>query len=501
MNSTTSSYKDLFAHHTLDRITGHPTYESLTTLKKQLQANAASVPSTLGGGANGHLGLVLTPQQYHFISLRPFIRPNHPGVLTIPPNTPADEVNRLRHNHKVNTDLFQLTHSVEKTLIQQLISAIHSTYVEELRNTTTGLIDKPLSEILTHLITNYGQVETSEYNQKYFELLKHQYDPDRPIDEIFTKIVEFITLAEASHMPITMEQALNIGCEIIRQCGVFAESLKRWHKTPITEKTWTNFKTHFREEHKAYRSTLPTTTKTTQYNANMIAHQVANQLWERAQEVEQQPPQEQMPPTYPGQGQATPPPLPYHHQPPQPHFQPPQFMPPQQQYMPPQQFQQANAMIRDTTMNTLFDHIKDLTKTVNEMKLQQKHITNNGRHNTNQDNVNGGRPSREKKEKKYCWTHGLCGHDGFNCRAQAPGHNPYATKNNRLGGSTKRTGQPKLPNNPQNQNQYYTQHTQQHPFPPQQQMFHPPTQTGNQQAPPPGYGFPPPGQYYGNYRT
>ena len=38
---------------------------------------------------------------------------------------------------------------------------------------------------------------------------------------------------------------------------------------------------------------------------------------------------------------------------------------------------------------------------------------------------------------EYCWTHGLCRHNGFNCRNPADGHNPYATVNNRMGGSNK----------------------------------------------------------------
>jgi hypothetical protein len=45
-----------FQHKVLTRVHGQPTYESLKTLTTEIKANAASVPSTLGGSLYGHLG-------------------------------------------------------------------------------------------------------------------------------------------------------------------------------------------------------------------------------------------------------------------------------------------------------------------------------------------------------------------------------------------------------------------------------------------------------------
>ena len=55
------NYKtDLFEHERLTPIVGKPDYISLQRLKKQIKANAQEVPSTLGGGNHGMLGLVLS---------------------------------------------------------------------------------------------------------------------------------------------------------------------------------------------------------------------------------------------------------------------------------------------------------------------------------------------------------------------------------------------------------------------------------------------------------
>ena len=56
-------------------IVGEPTYATLKTLKDQLKANAASVPTTLGGGNHGYLGLILplrpTPPSLQLLSSNP----------------------------------------------------------------------------------------------------------------------------------------------------------------------------------------------------------------------------------------------------------------------------------------------------------------------------------------------------------------------------------------------------------------------------------------------
>eukprot|EP00957_Ditylum_brightwellii_P104018 7925237-Ditylum_brightwellii.AAC.1 len=48
----------------LSKIRGVPTTGSLLILKNEVKADAMMVPATFGGGACGHLGLVLAPVQY-----------------------------------------------------------------------------------------------------------------------------------------------------------------------------------------------------------------------------------------------------------------------------------------------------------------------------------------------------------------------------------------------------------------------------------------------------
>eukprot|EP00957_Ditylum_brightwellii_P106836 8150585-Ditylum_brightwellii.AAC.1 len=53
-----------FRHTILPQIVGQPTYERIYKIHKLLMENTATMDTTVGGGAHGHLGLVLTGQHY-----------------------------------------------------------------------------------------------------------------------------------------------------------------------------------------------------------------------------------------------------------------------------------------------------------------------------------------------------------------------------------------------------------------------------------------------------
>ena len=85
-----------FQYPVLTKIHGAPTYQTLTKLKKEIQANAKSVNCNLGGGAHGHLGLVLKPEEYATVSATPYEEPQFPDPLVFARNTDATVVAQSR---------------------------------------------------------------------------------------------------------------------------------------------------------------------------------------------------------------------------------------------------------------------------------------------------------------------------------------------------------------------------------------------------------------------
>ena len=86
MPLTPDAIQAVFPYPTLTRIEGEPSWPKLRQIQKELNANAASVPSNLGSGKYGLLALTMTPTAYSNICSTPVLAPRNPGAQ---PN-PAD---------------------------------------------------------------------------------------------------------------------------------------------------------------------------------------------------------------------------------------------------------------------------------------------------------------------------------------------------------------------------------------------------------------------------
>lgn len=71
----------------LKHINGRPDYDQLNHNRMALQANAATVDTTLGGGAHGYLGLIMSTVTYATVSAIAFAPPGCPAPLPAPTAT------------------------------------------------------------------------------------------------------------------------------------------------------------------------------------------------------------------------------------------------------------------------------------------------------------------------------------------------------------------------------------------------------------------------------
>ena len=85
-----------------------PTFWSLTMFKKQLKVSAQSVSCNLGGGAHGHIGLFLPPNDTVYKI------PPIPGTLTILCGTVSVEAVRRRDVHLERIYQFREVHDIKK---------------------------------------------------------------------------------------------------------------------------------------------------------------------------------------------------------------------------------------------------------------------------------------------------------------------------------------------------------------------------------------------------
>jgi hypothetical protein len=66
--ATVEDFIDSLPHPILPTVQGEPEYKTFHAIWKLLQANARAIDTHLGGGALGHLGLVISDASYAMIA-------------------------------------------------------------------------------------------------------------------------------------------------------------------------------------------------------------------------------------------------------------------------------------------------------------------------------------------------------------------------------------------------------------------------------------------------
>jgi hypothetical protein len=396
-----------FQHKVLTRVSGPPTFGTLRVLVDELKANASSVPSVLGGGQYGHLGLLLTAAQFETLSTTPFESPINPGPFAPPDKGTEAQINAARDVWKEKHYTFHLNQAVEKALIAQVVSAVEPQYLSAIRNRQTGRYGSSVLAVLQHLFTTYGHITPQQLKTREMEICNMHFHMALPVDAIFNAIDELMELAEYALMPMSSTQAVSLAYVVFSKNPILLQDLRAWNRRSAEHRTWENMKVHLREAQKDL-SSLPT----------------AAQLYPQANLT-----------LFSGVGTNMPPA--YDHQ--TPNLTDASFFSASSTVSPATlsdmvnnvQQREADLLERENKMMTQFQEMLTLLKSANN--VQSAPPPTNQNHN-NKTKKNAGKSQNQRR--KYCWTHGSCAHNGKECNRKAEGHKDDASFSNMLGGSS-----------------------------------------------------------------
>jgi hypothetical protein len=421
-----------FEYPELTKIHGEPNSESLFTLRNELKANAQSVHSNLSDGAHGHLALVLTDAQYLLLTNVAFVIPVHPGTLQVPAGTTAPMIAATKEAHHEQLRLFREVQGVEKALIQQIVKAVEAPYLAAIRDRGSNSLRGPIKSILTHLQTLYGRVSPQMLEDREQELRNMPYNAKYPIDMVFNSVMDFVDYAELAEQPVTQKQTVAKAYTILNKTGRFKTAITEWNRKQEVNKTWINFKTHFRQAHQEFRETTDLSLEDSQLernNANLVQQvvdglqsalapgeeheaesaalreQMANSATRTSESQEQLATQLTQLQQSMALLQSQ-----VHHQAPPDHQQ---YHQGQQQSYPP--FQYGGTGGRGYYPNY--------------------HAGRGRGRGGRYGNRGRGNHFRQRNHAMYCWTHGGCGHIGSSCNTKLQGHQDAATFANKMGGS------------------------------------------------------------------
>lgn len=402
-----SSY---FKFKTPTPIRGEPTHKSLKRLKLELQANASSVETDLGGGNYGYLGLVLTDDEYASIPhTQPFVAPNYPPPLLIPATSTQIQAIELKEQHGEAKRLYLECKNVEKALLRHIQDAIEDKFIEPLVDPYTNLLTGDVPSILEYLNYNYGKVRSEEVTQKDNEVMTMSWQPTDPLVLLTRPIEQLQKLATTAGIPYTNSQILEKGLTLIRSTRDFEYALTQWEDKPQDDKTWANFKTHFHEAQLQLKKIRgPTMQQAGYQHANVLAQELSRQIQQQlAQRDEQLLSVIQSIPSLAETSSSS-----------------------DSDDTPPSQI--ANSVITQNTQLEILKLLQDIRQDMIKGNQQQKREPRKGPFKKTPDDQT--QPKR-RNTSYYCWTCGKSNHPSKKCKFKAPGHQDLATFENKMGGS------------------------------------------------------------------
>ena len=213
----------------------------------RIKANTSIITSNLGGGAHGHLGLVLTNAEYALVSAIPYVRPVHPGPLVLPAGAGVTNLQQeiARDQHKEAMRVYREVIDLEKALLKQLVQALSEIYVKSFHNCHSMAIFQPISTVLTTLFTTYGDVQDEEVQDIIDKLKARVFDIFEPLVGMFDEIEDLKELSIAAKNELTERQLVPLGVQLIKNTNDFERGLETWVNIPVLARTWLNFKAHF----------------------------------------------------------------------------------------------------------------------------------------------------------------------------------------------------------------------------------------------------------------
>lgn len=202
---------------------------------------------------------------------------------------------------------------------------------------------------------------------------------------------------------------MEIALTVIKNTHDFEKALSEWHNKAKVDKTWANFKDHFKKaqmELKEIRG--PAMLQPGQHHANLLVSQIRDDMHTRNAEVMQ------LIQTVLTENENE---------------------------------NEENEESEGNNVNSVNATVKDNVQ-VEMLRILRNIATNiNNNNNNNSQNGQGGGARRRPRKtpdnanfhrrvtNKYCWTHGGCAHNSTACTRKANGHQDNATFTNRMGGS------------------------------------------------------------------
>lgn len=241
--------EDSIKDKSVTKVHGQPTDKSLSILCRELNQIAASIPTSLGGGTKGHLGLLLSNEQYRAISNNvDFVRPNHPGIYPADVGRGAEERARAEVQHRASIREFETYLGVENALKMKIQEAVDADWLAEIEDEHLGFLQVTARQMIEHLADRGGELDFVDTTA----LEKERDEPWNPTEHVttyFNRVERCKRSLAKAGITTCMNSMRNKALDAFKKSGEFKLALKDWDNKPDADKTWANLKPFFTKEY------------------------------------------------------------------------------------------------------------------------------------------------------------------------------------------------------------------------------------------------------------
>jgi hypothetical protein len=256
--ATVEDVIDSFPRPILPTVQGDPDYQTIHAIRKLLQANVRAIDTHLGGGALGHLGLIVSDVSYAMISPATEAGPTLWEIPTAPGRSPgntdrtAAQISAARHTWDEEVQTYRTYTSVQQALKKQIITVFEPMYLDVLNDDMVGFANITSRAMVDHLFITYGNIIEVDLENN-FEHMRRAWDPQQPVESLFKQIQDCDDYSEAGGVLIGHPQQINVGYAKIFATGHVMSTCRRWNEKPHAGKTWAQFKVHFSAAHHQHK--------------------------------------------------------------------------------------------------------------------------------------------------------------------------------------------------------------------------------------------------------
>jgi hypothetical protein len=175
---------------------------------------------------------------------------DHSGPLPIlVVNANSAQITAANRAYDLSMTEFQTCQNVKENLKQPILEAVANIYLQDLEDNVFGYADVTITQLITHLGTTNGQLNTNDLEANR-QKLTDQWNPDEPFKNIWKHIRIICTVATAGGEAISDNVTIELTLSALIKARVYGHAIENWYDKPEGEQTWDNFVLHFNKHEK-----------------------------------------------------------------------------------------------------------------------------------------------------------------------------------------------------------------------------------------------------------